>query len=338
MYENITKTLINNYNCIIKPLIISSELTNGTGITNSSILVENDKIHLIMRHVEYTLYHCEGEQKYQSCEQGPLSYYHREDKEELKTNNYYCELDNQTYDIIKTIKIDTSKLDEKPLWTFIGLEDARMVHWSNKYFLCGVRRDTTTYGEGRMELCEIEIKDDKVTEISRNRIQVPDKKSYCEKNWMPILSDDYHFVKWTNPVEIVKVNLQSNDCDIIFNSSKSYQLQYDIRGGSPLIDWYDNTYLCITHEVDFTLKNQNGFKNADYYHRFVIFDKESLEIKLISDNFNFMTGKIEFCIGLAEYNNNILITFGFQDNSSYLLILPKDKLNNFIHKELKNII
>ena len=35
-------------------------------------------------------------------------------------------------------------MDEKPLWTFIGLEDARMVQWSNKYFLCGVRRDTTT--------------------------------------------------------------------------------------------------------------------------------------------------------------------------------------------------
>ena len=46
-----------------------------------------------------------------------------------------------------------------------------------------------------------------------------------------------------------------------------------------------------------------------------------------------MTGKIEFCIGLAEYNNNILITFGFQDTSSYLIKIPKDKLNNFI-KEL----
>jgi hypothetical protein len=338
MYENIVKTLINNYDCIIKSLIISSELTNGTGITNSSILVENDKIHLIMRHVEYTLYHCEGEQKYQSCEQGPLSYYHREDKEQLKTNNYYCELDNKSYDIKKTIKIDTSKLDKTPLWTFIGLEDARLVKWFNKYFLCGVRRDTTTYGEGRMELCEIEIKDDKVTEISRNRIQVPDKKSYCEKNWMPILSDPYHFVKWTNPVEIVKVNLKSNDCDIIFNSSKTHNLPYEIRGGSPLINWYDNTYLCITHEVDFTLKNQNGFKNADYYHRFIIFDKESLEIKLISDNFNFMTGKIEFSIGLAEYKNNILITYGFQDNSSYLLILPKENLNKFINEELKNIL
>ena len=84
MYENLVKTIINDYNGTIKPLIISSNLTNGTGITNSSLLVEGDKIHLIMRHVEYTLYHCENEQKYQSAEQGPLSYYHREDRQELK--------------------------------------------------------------------------------------------------------------------------------------------------------------------------------------------------------------------------------------------------------------
>ena len=92
MYENLVKTIINDYNGTIKPLIIDSKLTNGTGITNSSLLVEGDKIHMIMRHVEYTLYHCENEQKYQSAEQGPLSYYHREDKNELKTNNIYCRI------------------------------------------------------------------------------------------------------------------------------------------------------------------------------------------------------------------------------------------------------
>ena len=49
MYENLVKTIINEYNGSIKSLIISSELTNGTGTTNSSLLVEDDKIHLIMR-------------------------------------------------------------------------------------------------------------------------------------------------------------------------------------------------------------------------------------------------------------------------------------------------
>ena len=55
-------------------------------------------------------------------------------------------------------KIDTGVLDVKPLWDFVGLEDARLVKWDDKYYMCGVRRDTTTNGQGRMELSEIEIK------------------------------------------------------------------------------------------------------------------------------------------------------------------------------------
>ena len=335
MYENLVKTIINDYNGSIKPLIIDSKLTGGTGITNSSLLVENDKIHMIIRHVDYTLYHCENEQKYQSAEQGPLSYYHREDKEELKTNNYYCELNPETLEIIKTLKIDTSKLDVKPIWTFVGLEDARLVKWLNKFFLCGVRRDTTINGQGRMELSEIIIEEDSVKEMNRNRIEVPDINSYCEKNWMPIIDEPFNFVKWTNPTEIVKVDLENNNCKQIYINDIKYNLPYDIRGGSPLIEWDENSYICITHEVDFTLKNQNGFKNADYYHRFIIFNKD-YSIKYISDNFNFMTAKVEFCIGLAQYKNNILITFGFQDNSSYIIKINKDKLEECIYDKLKS--
>jgi len=333
MYENLVKTIINDYNGTIKPLIISSKLTGGTGITNSSLLVEDGKIHLIMRHVEYTLYHCENEQKYQSAQQGPLSYYHREDKKELKTNNYYCELNPETLEIIKTLKIDTSKLDTKPLWTFIGLEDARLVKWKDKYLLCGVRRDTTINGQGRIELSEIIIKEDSVKEINRNRIEVPNINSYCEKNWMPIIDEPFNFVKWTNPTEIVKVNLENNKSEQIYTNNIKHNLPYDIRGGSPLIEWDKNSYICITHEVDFTLKNQNGFKNADYYHRFIIFNKD-YSIKYISDRFNFMTAKVEFCIGLAQYKNDILITFGFQDNSSYIIKINKDRLEELIYDKL----
>ena len=51
MYENLAKAIINDYNGTIKPLIISGDLTNGTGICNPSIFVEDDKIQLILRHV-----------------------------------------------------------------------------------------------------------------------------------------------------------------------------------------------------------------------------------------------------------------------------------------------
>ena len=335
MYENLVKTIINDYNGLIKPLIIPCELTGGTGICNPSILVEDDKIHLILRHVEYTLYICENEQKYQSANQGPLSYYHREDKNELKTNNYYCELDKDSLEIVRYHKIDTSKLDVEPIWTFIGLEDARLVKWYNKYYLCGVRRDTTTNGQGRMELSEIEIMDDHVKEVNRSRIEVENKDSYCEKNWMPILSKPFHFVKWTDPTEVVNVDLETNFAQRISHKDKKNTTRYDIRGGSPLIDWFDDTYLCITHEVDFTLKNENGHKNASYYHRFVVFDKD-YEIIQMTEPFNFMTGKIEFCIGLERYKDDILIVFGFQDNCSYLVKINEKSLKSFIDDVLKH--
>ena len=53
-------------------------------------------------------------------------------------------------------KIDTSKLDVTPIWKFIGLEDGRIVNWDDKYYAIGVRRDTTTNGQGRMEFSEFE--------------------------------------------------------------------------------------------------------------------------------------------------------------------------------------
>ena len=332
MYENLVKTILNEYNGIIKPIILPSSETNGTGICNSSLFVEGDEIHLIIRHVEYTLYHSEGEQKYQSWWEGPLSYYHREDSRELKTNNFHCILDREDLSIKKYNKVDTSKLDVDPLWEFIGLEDARLVKWFDKYYMCGVRRDTTVNGQGRMELSEIEISDDKVVEVRRNRIDVPGD-SYCEKNWMPIIDKPFHFVRWANPTEVVKVNVTDNSYESVFLSSSKETTKYEIRGGTPLIRWNTDKYLCICHEVDFIPKNHSGHKDSDYYHRFVIFN-EDYTIDVLSEQFNFMTAKVEFCIGLAEYCDDILITFGFQDNSSYIIRINKDSLDLLIRDKL----
>ena len=51
-----------------------------------------------------------------------------------------------------------------------------------------------------------------------------------------------------------------------------------------------------------------------------------------------MTAKTEFCIGLEEVNNNIIIVFGFQDNACYAVKLAKKSLNEIIWKRLKNIL
>lgn len=336
VYENLAKTIL-EMGGNIKPIYIDNKDSKGTGLCNASILYNDDIIHMILRNVEYTLHCSENEQKYQSCFEGPLSYYHKDDDLNLRTTNFYCIIDKETLEIKKYSKIDTSKLDVTPIWTFIGLEDARLVYWDNKYYGVGVRRDTTTNGQGRMEFSELEIDENSVKEISRTRIEVENKESYCEKNWMPIKNKPFHFVKWCNPTEIVRVDFENKIAKQVHIGKDIIDLPFDLRGGSQLIDWYDNTYLAIVHECKFISKNFNGYKDADYYHRFIIWNND-WTIRYISEPFNFMTAKVEFCTGLEEIDNNIIISFGFQDNACYAIKLTKNNLNKLIWKTLKNVL
>jgi predicted GH43/DUF377 family glycosyl hydrolase len=177
VYENLSKTIL-EMDGIIKPIYIDVKDSGGTGLCNASLLYNDGKLIMILRNVEYTLHCCEGEQKYQTCFEGPLSYYHKDNDLKLRTNNFYCELDEETLKVEKYNKIDTSKLDKNPVWNFIGLEDARLVYWDKKYYAIGVRRDTKTNGQGRMEFSELEIDKNSVKEISRSRIEVENK--FCK--------------------------------------------------------------------------------------------------------------------------------------------------------------
>jgi tetratricopeptide (TPR) repeat protein len=302
-------------------LTIPSNLTEGLGLTNPSLLIVDGYYLLNLRHVQYALYHSEGEQKYQTP-WGPLAYLNPEDDVTLRTTNYLCQIDPNTLSIDKFQRVDTSKLDVKPIWEFIGLEDARVVYWDDTLYLTGVRRDTTTNGEGRMELSTIEKE---ATETKRVRIEPPGKASYCEKNWMPIIDMPYHYVKWTNPTEVVKVDPEKGTSETIHLVEQDIIFPRDIRGGSQVIS-YRGMYIALTHEVDLWY-NEQGRKDAHYYHRFIVWDKD-WKIVHYSDEFKFMTGAIEFSCGLAFDGENFIIPFGFQDSTAYILKVPVDVIED----------
>lgn len=312
----------------IHPLIIPSELTNGLGLMNPSVLVEENKVIVILRAVNYTFYH--SEKKLFQHAWGPLTYVHPENDMHLRTTNYYLELDPSNYNITRINKIDTSEFDNyEPLWEFVGLEDARIFRWEGKLYTSGVRRDLDTIGTGRMELCEIVVNEDTVKEVSRFRIPPPnDPNSYCEKNWMPILDQPYHYVKWSNPTEVVKVDPINKTSETVHLTS-SVNLRRDLRGGSQVISLGDY-YIACTHEVDL-FNSEVGRKDARYYHRFIIWDKD-WNIKAYSKEFNFLAGDVEFCVGMDRKNDNFLMTFGFQDNAAYILEVPIQTVVEFINE------
>lgn len=314
----------------ISPLVIPAERTNGTGLFNPCIY--NDEktgtLLLNLRHCQYTLYH--SEKKIYEHEYGPLVYLNPEDDITLTTTNYLCNIDPDTLTIKNFCNVDTTKLDVTPIWEFVGLEDCRVVRWDNKLYLSGVRRDTTPNGQGRMELSEIVVESGTPKEISRFRIPAPGPDlSYCEKNWMPIVDMPYHYVKWTNPTEVVKVDPINKTCVTVhLDESKFIPMPYDFRGGSQVIPFGENR-IALTHTVNL-FKSENGRKDATYRHCFVMWDKNWNVLKL-GPQFDFMGGEIEFAVGMTPFRGDYLISFGFQDNSAYLLRVPSKYLENFIY-------
>jgi hypothetical protein len=311
----------------IHPLLIPSSDLKGPALTNPSIYNDNGRILVNLRNINYTLYH--SEKKKFEHNWGPLIYIHPENDVRLRTKNIMCELDEHM-NIKSYHHIDTSKFPDKELWEFVGLEDARIVRWDEKLYITGVRRDLDAIGTGRMELSELEFTENGVKEINQYRIPCPgEDKEYCNKNWMPILDMPYHFVKWTNGTEIVKYDIKTNKTETVINKEWKDLGSIDLRGGSQLIKYQDYR-ISLNHET-FLFKSPVGRKDGTYRHRFIIWDNDFNIVK-ISKRFSFLEAEIEFAVGICEYGNDYLITFGFQENAAYLLRVPKDFVIEYIRE------
>jgi hypothetical protein len=315
----------------LAPLVIPVGLTSGTGLMNPSIFIDDDGDILVnLRHVNYTLYHAENKQLFPS-RWGPLSYLHPEKDQRLVTENYVCRL-NKELEMTDFARVEMLDLHQ-PIWEFVGLEDARIVQWFGEYYLVGVRRDTTTSGQGRMEFTTIEINKDNwsVKEVARTRIPAPGlDDSYCEKNWVPVLDKPYHFIKWTMPTELVVADPDESVCEQVM-IKKTPPAPKDQRGSSQVIKW-GSLYISITHEVDL-FKNYLQQKDGIYRHRLCVWDEQFNFIGL-SKEFSFLDARIEFCVGASIFEGDLLISFGFQDNAAFVLRTPKVVIEDLITEAL----
>ena len=75
-----------------------------------------------------------------------------------------------------------------------------------------------------------------------------------------------------------------------------------------------------------------GRKDGTYRHRFIVWDKDWNIVK-VSRRFSFLEAEIEFAVGMCEYGDDYLITFGFQDNAAYVLRVNKEFTKEYIFGE-----
>ena len=254
-----------------------------------------------------------------------------------------CELD-KNMNLVNAQRVKMALDTGKPTWNFIGLEDARLFSWDDRLFLCGVRRDCyDDKGRGRMEMCEIEFINGEWTEISRNPIPTPgDDSSYCEKNWMPVNDMPWHFVKWTNPTQVVKFDIENGTTvDAIYDAEKKVEANKDYRGGSQVVRINDNQRMAFVHETNL-LRDPFGRKDGNYAHRVIIWDNDwnivhrSREFHFMGTYYDHVKAQdynIEFVTGVTTLGNDILISFGWQDNASYVLRMPQAIFSQFLMGE-----
>ena len=316
----------------LNSLELPYEASEGLGLCNPSLFVTKDgRILCNVRRVNY-LFHLNNRGVWNSCF-GPSSYHHPDNDVTLTTHNFMCELDEYLNVKPETVKkVDYSKFDTKPRWDFIGEEDVRIVDWDGHVYLTGCRRDTDEKGTSRMELSEIN-KD--FVEIGRTRVPAPGKNdTYCEKNWMPVLDEPYTYVKWCNPLEIVKYDTERKVTESIV--TKNYKVESrdplaDLRGSSQVLTTNDGWHIAMVHEVNLWVNRYNE-KNANYYTRFIVWDKDWNLLKL-SDRFWFLGYQVEFGVGMIEREEDFVVSFAIYDNAPYTLSIPKKVLFGYIGLE-----
>lgn len=326
----------------LHPIILPKSVTgNEQGIMNPSVFVHEGKVLVNIRHINYILYHSEGKKFPHAW--GPLVYVHPQNDVALKTTNIVAEFDSDL-NLVHAGRVNTSEFDTKPTWNFVGLEDARLFEWDGRLFLCGVRRDCyDDKGKGRMELQEIEFHDGEWKEVGRFPIPAPNGDgSYCEKNWMPILDQPYQFVKWCNPMQVVKYDIEEGTTeDVVNDPDKTYDFMPDMRGGSQVLRINENQQIAFIHETSL-YRDPFNRKDGSYQHRIVVWDNDwnvvhrSVPFYFMGNNHDHarsMDFAVEFAVGAAFYGNDILISFGVVDNCSFILRMPQDVFMAFLKGE-----
>jgi len=104
-----------------------------------------------------------------------------------------------------------------------------------------------------------------------------------------------------------------------------------LRGNTNLLLLEDGTYLGVMHRT--FVRNEARWEpkrfstqNAsvrNYIHYFVRFNIEG-SILEISKGFQFFKSGVEFAAGLVAHKDNFLISFGRDDLSSHIAVMPKD--------------
>lgn len=164
------------------------------------------------------------------------------------------------------------------------------------------------------------------------RLRSPSGKVRVEKNWMPFFTDDgvLHFVYSVNPHVVIRCNELTG---VTTEVARTYNKLIDhrstpIRGGSQVVK-YAGHYLAFTHSRD-----HNHYRTQLY----AFSPRHPFEVTHMSRSFMFSEARdvdalrIQFVAGFEVIGDVAYITYGEQDCSACVCVVPMRELLNLLRR------
>ena len=195
-----------------------------------------------------------------------------------------------------------------------GIEDIRLYVFRDEIRFIGTtlsysnEKDKLRIIRGTYDIC--------LGILSNGCVITPPTDTYCEKNWIPLIDEqeqEYFIYKWC-PMEIGTVVENETDKTKSLMIVKKYQTNpfifSKVRGSTHFIPFSKtsglNYLIGLVHYSEETVPRQ-------YYHRLVLLDKSTFEIKWYSDSFCFEKIGVEFCIGFTILNSTFVFWISQMD-------------------------
>ena len=142
------------------------------------------------------------------------------------------------------------------------------------------------------------------------------KPSIVEKNWMPFGTNK---VIYSLDPFIVKDVLEDNQTEIgLLDENKT--LLKGFHGSTNGVKYDDNYTLFLIH-----------INRDKVYHKWLLFDTSTHEIKLSSEFIFFSHTYIEFTCSLCRYDNRFFISVGVNDDKAYIIETDIKTIDAFVN-------
>jgi hypothetical protein len=242
---------------------------------------------------------------------------------DIRTHVWVCSLDSKTWEVSNLRQIEIIGGPAVPR----GIEDARLYRRNGEWYMHGVMLERAHTVPARIATYKLDLEKNEAHFIEKLEGPSIDRP---EKNWMTTFgeaSPNFDFIY--GPTSIMKDNV------FICKPNTNEEIA-QVRGGSSLLELEDGSYLAVTHtvfdrrELQFEDGEVRQAIYRNYVHQFVRYDSFGKIIEL-SPEFLFEGYAVEFAAGLADAGDNFVISYGIEDSSANLAVIPKKNVMDMLY-------